>query len=65
MRSPFWEGRKRAQKLTAREARQNYRSRCSAETSGPELFDATAMHGIEDIGTQQVSYLSIVFTLRH
>ena len=28
------------------------------------LFDATAMHGIEDIGTLPVSYLSVVFTLR-
>ncbi|MDM0028123.1 helix-turn-helix domain-containing protein [Variovorax saccharolyticus] len=28
------------------------------------LFDATAMHGIEDLGTQPVSYLSVVFTLR-
>ena len=29
------------------------------------LFDATALHGIEDLGTQPVSYLSIVFTLRN
>ena len=29
------------------------------------LFDATAMHGIEDLGTQPVSYLCIVFTLRN
>ncbi|MDM0021621.1 helix-turn-helix domain-containing protein [Variovorax saccharolyticus] len=28
------------------------------------LFDAAAMHGIEDLGTQPVSYLSVVFTLR-
>ncbi|MDM0025727.1 helix-turn-helix domain-containing protein [Variovorax saccharolyticus] len=28
------------------------------------LFDATALHGIEDIGTRPVSYLSVVFTLR-
>jgi transcriptional regulator with XRE-family HTH domain len=28
------------------------------------LFDATALHGIEDIGTLPVSYLSVVFTLR-
>jgi len=29
------------------------------------LFDATALHGIEDLGTQPVSYLSIIFTLRN
>ncbi|KLN53324.1 DNA-binding transcriptional repressor PuuR [Variovorax paradoxus] len=28
------------------------------------LFDATALHGIEAIQTQPVSYLSVVFTLR-
>lgn len=28
------------------------------------LFDATALHGIEAIGTQPVAYLSVVFTLR-
>ena len=28
------------------------------------LFDASALHGIEDIGTQPVTYLSVVFTLR-
>ncbi|MGO4396337.1 helix-turn-helix domain-containing protein [Variovorax sp. M-6] len=28
------------------------------------LFDATALHGIEDIGPLPVSYLSVVFTLR-
>jgi len=28
------------------------------------LFDATALHGIEAIGTQPVTYLSVVFTLR-
>jgi hypothetical protein len=28
------------------------------------LFDATALHGIEVIRTQPVSYLSVVFTLR-
>jgi transcriptional regulator with XRE-family HTH domain len=28
------------------------------------LFDATALHGIEDVGTLPVSYLSVVFTLR-
>ncbi|MEP6722083.1 MAG: XRE family transcriptional regulator [Variovorax sp.] len=28
------------------------------------LFDATALHGIQAIGTQPVSYLSVVFTLR-
>ncbi len=28
------------------------------------LFDATALHGIETIQTQPVSYLSVVFTLR-
>ena len=29
------------------------------------LFDATAMHGIEDLGTQPVSYLSVVFNFRN
>lgn len=28
------------------------------------LFDASALHGIEDLGTKPVSYLSVVFTLR-
>ena len=28
------------------------------------LFDATALHGIEEIQAQPVSYLSVVFTLR-
>lgn len=28
------------------------------------LFDATALHGIEEIGTEPVSYLSVVFTFR-
>lgn len=28
------------------------------------LFDATALHGIEDLGTEAVSYLSVVFTFR-
>ena len=28
------------------------------------LFDATALHGIEAVGTGTVSYLSVVFTLR-
>lgn len=28
------------------------------------LFDATALHGIEAIGSEPVSYLSVVFTLR-
>lgn len=28
------------------------------------LFDASALHGINDIGTQPVSYLSVVFTFR-
>ncbi|MDM0036715.1 XRE family transcriptional regulator [Variovorax sp. J22P271] len=28
------------------------------------LFDATTLHGIEELGTQPVSYLSVVFTFR-
>ena len=28
------------------------------------LFDATALHGIEDLGTEAVSYLSVVFNFR-
>lgn len=28
------------------------------------LFDASALHGIEHIGSQPVSYLSVVFTFR-
>ena len=35
-----------------------------AELLGHLLFDASALHGIDDIGTLPASYLSVVFTFR-
>ena len=44
-----------------------YRYGCKVVTLGVGdslLFDATALHGIEDTGAEPVSYLSVVFTFR-
>ena len=42
-----------------------YGAKAVAVSAGDSLlFDATVLHGIEAIGSQPVSYLSVVFTLR-
>ncbi|WP_436301890.1 helix-turn-helix domain-containing protein [Variovorax paradoxus] len=47
------------------EVRYRYGGRTAEVRAGDSLlFDATALHGIEAIQTQPVSYLSVVFTLR-
>jgi hypothetical protein len=43
MRSRFREGRKRAPKLTAREAPRNYRSRCTAGFADTPSFNGTVL----------------------
>jgi transcriptional regulator with XRE-family HTH domain len=47
------------------EVRYRYGGKTAEVRAGDALlFDATALHGIETIQTQPVSYLSVVFTLR-
>ncbi len=51
--------------LLSGSVRYRYGSRVVSAGAGDSLlFDATALHGIEAIGEEAVSYLSVVFTLR-
>jgi len=50
---------------TATEVTYRYGAKVVAVGAGDSLlFDATALHGVEAIQVQPVSYLSVVFTLR-
>jgi hypothetical protein len=50
MRSRFGEGRKRAPKLTAREAQRNYRWRCTAGLAGTPSFGGSAPSAVIALG---------------